>query len=153
VTLGKDATWNLPIPTQVGSGTSALKLLPQSPASTPYIPAFSEYRGALDIELPLDLKQAGCFTLQRDGELIAVLGVNHDRRESNPAPFTSQEWNDELNEAGWDNASVWEATEATVSSLVTRFEMGKPHWQRMLMLALIALLIEILLLRPWKKTS
>jgi hypothetical protein len=150
-TLGQSGAWRLPVEGPLTD--EPLRLVPTASGGGALLPAFTQIRGVLEVELPPELDESGPFRLMQGDSLLAVLGVNHDRRESDPAPYTSAEWQTVLEEAGWEGASVWEATESTVGALVNRFERGKSHWQWMLALALLALLSEILLLQPWKKTS
>lgn len=150
-TLGSSSVWSI---ASVSTPADApLKLAPIDGESAAVLPPFSEVRGSLEVGLPPEINAAGNYKLMQGDSLLAILGINHDRRESDPAPFTPAEWQALLKERSWETASVWEATESTVASLVTRFERGKSHWQWMIALALLALLIEILLLQPWKKTS
>ena len=149
VTLGASGVWRL----RQEVTEAPLKLEPMDGSSAPLLPPFAQVRGAVEVQLPSALRATGNYKLTQDGRILAAVGVNHDRRESNPEPYSASEWQDALREAGWEAASVWDATEATVGSLVTRFERGQPHWRLMLALALAALLFEILLLRPWKKNS
>ena len=118
-----------------------------------YAKAIYSQWGGVEIDVPEALRISGNYRLDSGGETWAVIGVNHDRRESDPEPFSPSEWQAQLETNGWKSASVWEATESTVGNLVQRFERGQPHWQWMIAFALMALLLETLLLRPWKKTS
>lgn len=151
VELGQSGTWKLPLNTPLTD--APLKLVPTDGEAAALLPSFTQIRGVLEVELPPELTETGNFLLMQGDQQLAVLGLNHDRRESDPAPYTSSEWQAALEDAGWEGASVWEATESTVAALVNRFERGKPHWQWALAIALLALLLEILLLHPWKKTS
>jgi hypothetical protein len=150
-TLGRGDVWQLPLERPLTE--DPVRLVPMESEGGALLPAFAQIRGVLEVELPPELRESGHFQLVQGDSLLAVLGVNHDRRESDPAPYTSAEWQVVLEEAGWTGATVWEATESTVGALVNRFERGQSHWQWMLAIALCALLCEILLLKPWKKTS
>jgi hypothetical protein len=149
LTLGEGGVWRL----TAEASEAPLKLEPLDGSQAALLPPFAQVRGALEVEMPEALRTAGNYRLTQEGRTLATLGVNHDRRESNPVPYAPSEWKDQLQAAGWSHASVWDATESTVGSLVTRFERGQPHWRLMLALALAALLFEILLLSPWKKNS
>ena len=135
------------------SNGSPLRLVPLAESGSPLLPSVTPVRGGVEIDVPEALRISGNYRLDSGGETWAVIGVNHDRRESDPEPFSPSEWQAQLETNGWKSASVWEATESTVGNLVQRFERGQPHWQWMIAFALMALLLETLLLRPWKKTS
>jgi hypothetical protein len=87
-----------------------------------------------------------------DTAALGYVGANYDRLESDPTAFTPDAWRGVLAEAGWLGADVVEASPESVGATVRSRERGTPWWKPLLLLALAALLVETLLLRPWKSS-
>ena len=89
----------------------------------------------------------------RGDSVLHTLGMNADRRESSPAAFDVPTWQAMCTEAQWLRAKTLEADTEAMAAVTQQLRQGTPLWKSALLMSLLALLIESILLRKWKRTS
>jgi|JI9StandDraft_1071089.scaffolds.fasta_scaffold05570_9 hypothetical protein len=112
-----------------------------------------EHRNAgsnMEIYVHSDLKLAGNYELHRGETLVAVLSFNYDRTESNTRALSSDEAQQMINNAGWDNWAILNGDMESIAAGASEINEGKKYWFSMIIWALIFLALEVLLIKFWR---
>lgn len=107
-----------------------------------------ERRGAnLYLNVYDQIREPGFYEVRRGDELHKIVAFNYDRRESAVEAFSANE----LKEITGDHIRVIsQGTGTTDGRLLSSARIGNELWQWCIALALIALLLEQLILRFWR---
>lgn len=122
-------------------------------SSTSIIPEIRNIAGNANLLLGPALTTPGNYSVFADGELIATLGVNANRVESDPESWDVPTFRNELENSGWTKASVLEVSQSNLATLINNIESGKHLWWYLVLVVLLALTGETLLQKRWKATS
>ena len=128
-------------------------MVPADTAQATLLPEVRNLPGTLLLGLGANRPQAGHYAVLAGSDTLALIGMNHDRRESDASPYDIPEWEAKLDSAGWERAEVWDTDANAIAARVNQLEKGTPWWKWFLLLALAALLTETLLLSRWKRPS
>lgn len=146
-TVGSDEVVKVKSATISGDQSYTMK---SADGSLEFIPGFRQVFGNTEIFIQDKDIRAGNYHLMLGDSLIAAIGLNYNRSESKMEAFDLTSWKEELSTYSWNNANVVDATIDTVGNTVDQLESGKKLWDRFIWLALIALVIELLLIKLWK---
>lgn len=156
--IGHMTTWNLPLPNDINNielkgpldsfGDSSIQT--NAPSWMPEVRSASNLAGVRLQGLDLD---AGHYALTQSNMAIAALGLNQDRNESNHEAMSMTSFQEQWKKLGWKNVNVLAATSSTLPQIIQQIEQGTPLWKAFVIFALVALFIETILLRKWKKSS
>lgn len=150
-TLGATASWSIRgVPS---APNLEVRLVPADTTQATLLPEVRNLPGSLLLGLGSNRPQAGHYTVLAGTDTLAVIGMNHDRRESDASTHSIPEWEAMLDSAGWELAEVWDTDATAIAARVTQLEKGTPWWKWFLLIALAALLTETLLLSRWKRPS
>lgn len=115
-----------------------------------FIPAQRAVRGGKEILPGERAMESGNYTLQLGDSTLLALGMNYQREESVLEAWSVSDWQTQLESKSWLRASVLQADMETLSKAVEELDEGLQLWDRLLWLALILLLTEVLLIKFWK---
>ncbi len=109
--------------------------------------------GALQFLVPHgELSAAGNYLLVDQDQAVEGLSFNYSRQESDLSFYTPDEVKKLLADAGLDRCSVVPSAQKSMTDYIRQRSQGTPLWRWCLLLALLALLAEILLIRlPQRK--
>tara|TARA_Y100000782_G_scaffold115112_1_gene154759 strand:- start:15544 stop:17595 length:2052 start_codon:yes stop_codon:yes gene_type:complete len=112
------------------------------------IPEYRPYQNQPALVLDNSIEKAGFYriTNEENTSFTQPIALNYNRKESNPATYSSDELEAEIAAKGLDIDLVTESYENMASTLASISE-GTPLWKWMLVGALLFVLIEILLIR------
>ena len=85
-----------------------------------------------------------------DGNTLASMAFNYDRKESDLRYLTQSELLDKLEERSLKNATVVKEVERSFSEVFDDLQNGKQLWKLFVMLALLFIVTEVLLARFWE---
>lgn len=125
----------------------------RGPDESIWQPEVRKVTGGLSIRPDELMETAGLYALETRDSLMAWLGFNTDRTESDPLAFDIPGWQAACSDAGWQNVDIIEADTEAMASVTTAIREGTPLWKAAVVIMLLALLIESLLLRSWKRKS
>lgn len=115
-----------------------------------WIPELNGAVGKNQIQIDPQMNEAGVFKLQnKAGNMIQLMALNHDRKESDPGLLS-----DEEALALWDLPTdhLMNSEAEVLGESIRLATSGKQLWTYFVALSLLFLLIEIILLRIWKST-
>jgi hypothetical protein len=115
--------------------------------SLTFIPAQRTQVGEFWFDVPPGMQTPGFYQLTRNGQKVATLAFNFDKRESNLAHYSAQELRAMIG-SNHPNVHVYDAsTGGSVAAQYKAERVGTPLWRYCLWLALACLLAEVLLIR------
>lgn len=115
-----------------------------------FIPEVKTIDGAAYL-FPHDrIPDAGNYLVLAGTQPLQGISVNYDRRESDLECYSPAELQDALKRTGVRDFSVFRDKNKPVTRLIEESGMGTPAWKYFIILALLALLGEILLVRLMK---
>ena len=116
-----------------------------------FIPGFRAGSETAELFIYDQITQAGHYELYTAEEKITSFSYNYDRKESAPAIYDPSEIAEMTDLAGFENTFLVESAEGTVSQAVIAFNEGRELWKLFIWLGLFFILMEILLLRLFRK--
>ena len=146
-TIGSDQVVKLKGNVLVGDQTYTMQ---SADGGLEFIPGYRQVHGHTEIFMQDQNTGAGNYHLMLGDSVVSAIGLNYDRNESKLEAYDIAGWKDQLSVYNWNNANVVDTTIETVSNTVEQLESGKKLWDRFIWLALIALVIELLLIKLWK---
>ena len=115
-----------------------------------YIPRYRSVPGGVEVFLGDQMGSPGNHTLSAGDSIVSVLGMNFSRKESSIDPWETNEWEQVLADAGWDEASVVQTNIDNVRSVIEELDQGKTLWETFIWLAIFMLILEVLLIKFWR---
>ena len=129
---------------KLGTSEQVFKLTKDS---LTFIPSQRMQAGTLRFDVPPGMREPGFYKLTRNGEPIATIAFNYDKRESELATYSVEELR-QLIGPNRPNVQVYDIrAEESVAAKYRAERVGTPLWQYCLWAALASLLAEVLLLR------
>jgi hypothetical protein len=116
-----------------------------------FIPGYQAITDLAELSFYDQIKEAGHYDLLVSDQLISSFAFNYDRLESNPEIYTATELLEQSNQMMANNIFLISAENKPVSQSVIEFNKGTELWKIFIWLALLFILMEILLLRLFKK--
>lgn len=115
--------------------------------SLTYIPAQRRQDNALHLDLPPGMTKPGFYLLQREGQVVATLAFNFDKRESDLRSYSAAELR-ALVGPNRPNVRVYDVEQGqSVAARYKATRVGVPLWRYCLLGALACLLLEGIVLR------
>ena len=146
---------NLQLPVAAGSesGPTDVANLKLVKDSLTLIPGQRVVGQEVRLELPDGMNAAGFYQVRRQDKVLTTLAFNQDKHESELAAYSADELR-QLVGPNRPNVRVVEAGDAGAGLAKLRDEQtGTPLWRYFLGLALLALLVEAMLVRFGKRTT
>ncbi len=132
------------------AGTEPVYKLQADTAS--WVPAQQRVDGQLLLQLPAGLQQAGFYDLTLSGKRVTTLAFNPAKSESELAYYSAAELRQLT--AAYPNVHVYEAGSAqSLAAQLREQNLGTALWRYCLLVALLALLGEVLLLRFGRRNT
>jgi len=100
----------------------------------------------LQLKIGNVLQKAGHYEIQRNGELLTIIGLNYDRRESDLSHYVKEEI-EEMAAINAINVKVIDEEVELMKAVIQSDEKGEPLWKYFIVLALLSFAVEMLLLR------
>ena len=97
------------------------------------------------------IKEAGWYDLYLGNQKIKTIAYNHPRNESNPSVHNTVSLQESIDKSQQKGISLISPDDKTIKKLIQQSELGTPLWKLFIILSLIFLLIEILLIRFFKR--
>lgn len=114
------------------------------------IPAQRIQRGTLLLETAESVEDAGWYQLNRQVSTYALLAFNYDRRESDPAVWTSEELENATLDWPENARQQYVGERSQLAGMLQKDSLGRSFWKLCILLTLLFVLIEVLLLKFWK---
>ena len=127
---------------RISSLDSSIVILPESRSAY----------GSTNLLLGPELDTPGNYFVEIDKIQVLAFGLNADRTESDPSAWDIPTFRQQLSSFGWENASVLNVTNETISSVVGNLDTGNHLWWYLILVVIIALAGETILQKRWKRT-
>ncbi|HEX8426144.1 BatA domain-containing protein [Hymenobacter sp.] len=119
--------------------------------SSTFIPNQRLQAGMLRFDVPAEMRVPGFYKLTRNGQAIATVAFNFDKRESELATYSAADLR-QLIGTNRPNIQVYDVSAGgSVAAKYRTERVGTPLWQYCLWAALACLLAEVLLLRFFRQ--
>lgn len=92
----------------------------------------------------------GHYLVENDGNILASMAFNYDRKESDLRYYTQNELKNKLDDQQLKNGTVVSEVNRSFSEIFEELQNGKKLWKLFVMLALLFIVAEVLLARFWK---
>lgn len=115
-----------------------------------FIPAKSNSQRGTRIEFSGQINDAGHYLVKNDDQTVATMAFNFNRKESDLQYVTSRDLKDKLELLQLENASVISNVESNFSEIFDELQNGKQLWRLFILLALAAIITEVLIARFMK---
>jgi hypothetical protein len=134
-----------------GSGEKIFKLK-RSGQDFEIIPEIRSTGSQLNVLTGGQIKEAGIYNLNNNGELVTSVAFNFDRKESDLELFSSEEISVAFADNGLTSFSLLRhSPNKSLTTTISDINSGKKLWKLFLLAALAFLLAEVVLLRFWKQ--
>jgi len=146
-TIGRDKVIDLPFPGN-GNSPGEMKLLGVG-NSFDWLPTIQTLPGNR-FQIKTDaVTQAGNYELT-SGNGTLPLAFNYDRKESAPDCYNADQLREQLQQTGFQKVHFITASKTELSAHFDVVHNGRQLWRLFLVLAIMALLAEVLIIRFWK---
>ena len=102
------------------------------------------------IEFGDQISADGQYLVENDGNIVASMAFNYDRKESDLRYLDKAEIENKLEDNSLKNATVVDEAERNFSEIFDELQNGKQLWKLFVFLALLFILAEVLIARFWK---
>jgi hypothetical protein len=115
------------------------------------IPQINSVGNMINVFVGNQIPMAGNFALMNEKAVLASLAFNYDRGESDLSCYSAGDLESMLGKAHLEGFSVMKTGEKPLNEEIARINSGTQLWRYFIWLALLLLLVEILLIRLFKK--
>jgi len=147
-TVGKNTFFN--IPRNISFNVNATFEIENLKTGEKIVPSNTIAGRQTRIEFGDQIGTDGQYLVMNDGNTLASMAFNYDRKESDLRYLTQSELLDKLEERSLKNATVVKEVERSFSEVFDDLQNGKQLWKLFVMLALLFIVTEVLLARFWK---
>jgi len=116
-----------------------------------FIPALQKSGENSELLLYDRIAEAGHYEMSSSGELLMGFSFNYSRMESDPSLISSDQLIEMIENQDVSNIYVVESATEQVSHTISELSLGTGLWKLFIRLALLFILLEILLLRLFRK--
>ncbi len=147
-TVGENTFWNIPrnIAFNMNSGFE----IENRKTGDKLVPASTISGRKTRLEFGNQITSDGHYLVENDGNIIAAMAFNFNRKESDLRYFSAMELKEKLIELQLKNAVVVEEVERNFSEILEEIQNGRQLWKWAVLMALLFILAEILIARFWK---
>ena len=147
-TVGENTFWNIPrnIAFNMNSGFE----IENRKTGDKLVPASTISGRKTRLEFGNQITSDGHYLVENDGNVIAAMAFNFNRKESDLRYFSAMELKEKLIELQLKNATVVEEVERNFSEILEEIQNGKQLWKWAVLVALLFILAEVLIARFWK---
>ena len=147
-TVGENTFWNIPrnIAFNMNSGFE----IENRKTGDKLVPASTISGRKTRLEFGNQITSDGHYLVENDGNVIAAMAFNFNRKESDLRYFSAMELKEKLIELQLKNATVVEEVERNFSEILEEIQNGKQLWKWAILMALLFILAEVLIARFWK---
>jgi len=114
-----------------------------------FIPGVRESKGQQIFYMHDNILTAGFYTIASVSDTLHV-AYNYDRQESELDYFTKSEIGQQINNEKFKNITVWKESGIPIAKAIAKLYQGVPLWRWFILVALLALLLEEIIIRFWK---
>lgn len=114
------------------------------------VPEYATSGRQTRIELDKHISTDGQYLVENDGNVLASMAFNYDRKESDLRYFTTSELQDMLELQALKNATIVQRVDRNFAEVFDDLQNGKQLWKLFLLLALFFILAEVIIARFWK---
>lgn len=147
-TVGENTFWN--IPRNIAFNMNTGFEIENRKTGDKLVPASTISGRKTRLEFGNQITADGHYLVENDGNVIAAMAFNFNRKESDLRYFSAAELKEKLNELQLKNATVVEEVERNFSEILEEIQNGKQLWKWAVLMALLFILAEILIARFWK---
>lgn len=115
------------------------------------IPGQQIRQGDLLLETFEAVNDAGWYTLQRADSTYGYLAFNYDRRESDPSVWSNDDLDAALTQWPEQARSRYSGERTQLAGVMQKDTAGQTFWKICILLTLFFVLVEVLLLKFWKR--
>ncbi len=147
-TVGENTFWNIPrnIAFNMNSGFE----IENRKTGDKLVPASTISGRKTRLEFGNQITSDGHYLVENDGNVIAAMAFNFNRKESDLRYFSAMELKEKLIELQLKNATVVEEVERNFSEILEEIQNGRQLWRWAVLMALLFILAEVLIARFWK---
>ncbi len=147
-TVGENTFWNIPrnIAFNMNSGFE----IENRKTGDKLVPASTISGRKTRLEFGNQITSDGHYLVENDGNIIAAMAFNFNRKESDLRYFSAMALKEKLIELQLKNATVVEEVERNFSEILEEIQNGKQLWKWAVLVALLFILAEVLIARFWK---
>ena len=147
-TVGENTFWNIPrnIAFNMNSGFE----IENRKTGDKLVPASTISGRKTRLEFGNQITSDGHYLVENDGNIIAAMAFNFNRKESDLRYFSAMELKEKLIELQLKNATVVEEVERNFSEILEEIQNGRQLWKWAVLMALLFILAEVLIARFWK---
>lgn len=147
-TVGENTFWN--IPRNIAFNMNTGFEIENRKTGDRLVPASTISGRKTRLEFGNQITADGHYLVENDGNVIAAMAFNFNRKESDLRYFSATELKEKLNELQLKNATVIEEVERNFSEILEEIQNGKQLWKWAVLIALLFILAEVLIARFWK---
>ncbi len=147
-TVGENTFWNIPrnIAFNMNSGFE----IENWKTGDKLVPASTISGRKTRLEFGNQITSDGHYLVENDGNIIAAMAFNFNRKESDLRYFSAMELKEKLIELQLKNATVVEEVERNFSEILEEIQNGRQLWKWAVLMTLLFILAEVLIARFWK---
>ncbi len=147
-TVGENTFWNIPrnIAFNMNSGFE----IENRKTGDKLVPASTISGRKTRLEFGNQITSDGHYLVENDGNIIAAMAFNFNRKESDLRYFSAMELKEKLIELQLKNATVVEEVDRNFSEILEEIQNGRQLWKWAVLMALLFILAEVLIARFWK---
>ena len=147
-TVGENTFWNIPrnIAFNMNSGFE----IENRKTGDKLVPASTISGRKTRLEFGNQITSDGHYLVENDGNVIAAMAFNFNRKESDLRYFSAVELKEKLIELQLKNATVVEEVDRNFSEILEEIQNGRQLWKWAVLMALLFILAEVLIARFWK---
>lgn len=115
------------------------------------IPEMRNTGGGVSLYVHGQIREAGNYKVKKGNDLIAGIGFNYDRKESDLACYETEEISKILESGGMSDFTLFDKVEEGKGITLEALDDTREYWRLCILLALLFLLAEVLLIRLMKQ--
>lgn len=146
--MGNEKSWLLP--SAINTNREAALEMYNPETGNRFIPGITtSTRGTL-IGFEGMIESAGHYQILQEGNTLASLAFNYDRKESDFRYYSAEELNQQIEQNNITRASVVEDVATDFSNVLQEIQRGQQLWKWCILMALLFLFAEALIARFWR---